>query len=206
MLCTPSKPNAVLHASGARTPTSSSNQLGPLTQLAAQQPQVLADIVSQPAVWIAYTPLAIILLLLLYLLRTTFWTSLFASAVSTSICVLYAAQQRLLLGRQEQLAVRRAKKAVAASGEASAQQQSVDAGQAEKQLPSTQIILTLLGAEITDSMSAEGQHSMLPFGALCMLAWQAAFRGKAMAVCHSWHHVLNVVRMKLISMHFLAAG
>ncbi|KAL0052681.1 hypothetical protein WJX82_005986 [Trebouxia sp. C0006] len=34
-------------------------------------------------------------------------------------------------------------------------QQNDDAGQTEKALPSTQIVLTLLGAEITDSMSAE---------------------------------------------------
>ena len=92
------------------------------------------------------------------MLRTTFWTSLFASAVSTAICVLYAAQQRLLLGRQELIAVRRTQKAVTASAESALQQQNKDAGQAEKALPSTQIVLTLLGAEITDSMSAEGGH------------------------------------------------
>lgn len=92
------------------------------------------------------------------MLRTTFWTSLFASAVSTAICVLYAAQQRLLLARQELIAVRRTQKAVTASAESALQQQNKDAGQAEKALPSTQIVLTLLGAEITESMSAEGGH------------------------------------------------
>ena len=138
----------------------SSSQLKPLSQLAAQQPHVLNDIISQPAIWIAYTPLTIILLILLYMLRTTFWSSLFASAVSTGICVLYAAQQRLLLGRQELVAVRRAQKAVTASVEsASQQQQSDDTPQAEQALPSTQIVLTLLGAEITDSMVAEGPNS-----------------------------------------------
>ncbi|KAL3159567.1 hypothetical protein ABBQ38_009981 [Trebouxia sp. C0009 RCD-2024] len=129
----------------------SSSQLKPLTQLAAQQPQVLNDIVSQPAVWIAYTPLTFILLLLLTLLRIPFWSSLLGSAVSTAICVLYAAQQRLLLGRQEQIAVLRTRKAVAGG---LADQQ--EAPQADRPLPTTQILLTLLGAEITDSVSAEG--------------------------------------------------
>lgn len=135
----------------------SSSELKPLTQLAAKQPRALTDIVSQPAVWIAYTPLALILLLLLCLLRTTFWTSLLASAASTSICVLYAAQQRLLLGRQEQVAVLRARKAVA--GGLASQQDALQAEQAQGALPATQIVLTLLGAEITDSLSAEGEHS-----------------------------------------------
>lgn len=144
--------------SGSHMKRSSKQQLQPLTQLAAQQPHVLSDIVSQPAVWIAYTPLGLILLVLLYMLKTTFWTSLFASVVGTSICVLYAAQQRLLLGRQEQVAVWRAKKAVtAASADSVGQQQTEDVGQAEKPLSSRQIVLTLLGAEITDSMSPEGQ-------------------------------------------------
>ena len=133
------------------------SQLKPLTQLAAQQPRVLSDIVSQPAVWIAYTPLTFILLLLLCLLGTPVWSSLLASAVCTSICVLYAAQQRLLLGRQEQIAVLRARKAVAGG---LADQQEALALQADKTadkpLPPTQILLTLLGAEVTDSVSAEG--------------------------------------------------
>ena len=135
----------------------SSSQLKPLTQLAAQQPKVLSDIVSQPAVWIAYTPLTVILLLLLCLLRTPIWSSLLASAVCTAICVLYAAQQRLLLGQQEQIAVLRTRKAVAGG---LADQQEALALQADKAadkpLPSNQIVLTLLGAEVTDSVSAEG--------------------------------------------------
>ncbi|KAL0037452.1 hypothetical protein WJX79_008680 [Trebouxia sp. C0005] len=151
-----SPPQEVTSPQGASPQAnSSSSQLRPLSQLAAQQPHVLNDVISQPAIWIAYTPLAVILLVLLYMLRTTFWSSLFASAVSTAICVLYAAQQRLLLGRQELIAVRRTQKAVTASAESALQQQNDDAGQAEKALPSTQIVLTLLGAEITDSMSAE---------------------------------------------------
>lgn len=137
----------------------STSQLKPLTQLAAQQPQVLSDIVSQPAIWIAYTPLTLILLLLLCLLRTPVWSSLLASAVCTSICVLYAAQQRLLLGRQEQIAVLRARKAVAGG---LADQQEALALQADraadKPLPPSQILLTLLGAEVTDSVSAEGRR------------------------------------------------
>lgn len=104
------------------------------------------------------------------MLRTTFWSSLFASAVSTAICVLYAAQQRLLLGRQELIAVRRTQKAVTASAESALQQQNDDAGQAEKALPSTQIVLTLLGAEITDSMSAEGRHVEGFFGHECLVS------------------------------------
>lgn len=162
----------------------SSSQLKPLTQLAAQQPQVLNDIVSQPAVWIAYTPLTFILLLLLTLLRIPFWSSLLGSAVSTAICVLYAAQQRLLLGRQEQIAVLRTRKAVAGG---LADQQ--EAPQADRPLPTTQILLTLLGAEITDSVSAEGGRiaalpgcaaaecifptaaAALVFG--CWLSWQS---------------------------------
>ena len=137
----------------------SNTQLKPLTQLAAQQPQALGDIVSQPAVWIAYTPLFLILLLLLCLLRTPVWSSLLGSAVCTSICVLYAAQQRLLLGRQEQIAVLRARKAVAGG---LADQQEALALQTDKaadsSLPPTQILLTLLGAEITDSVSADGRR------------------------------------------------
>ena len=137
----------------------STSQLKPLTQLAAQQPQVLSDIVSQPAIWIAYTPLTLILLLLLCLLRTPVWSSFLASAVCTSICVLYAAQQRLLLGRQEQIAVLRARKAVAGG---LADQQEALALQADraadKPLPPSQILLTLLGAEVTDSVSAEGRR------------------------------------------------
>ena len=132
----------------------SSSQLKPLTQLAAQQPKVLSDIVSQPAVWIAYTPLTLILLLLLCLLRTPVWSSLLASAVCTSICVLYAAQQRLLLGRQEQVAVLRARKAVA--GGLADQQEALADKTDDKPLAPTQILLTLLGAEVTDSVPAEG--------------------------------------------------
>ncbi|DBB09723.1 TPA: hypothetical protein ACH3X3_001361 [Trebouxia sp. C0006] len=150
-----SRPQEASSPQGITPQASSSSQLRPLSQLAAQQPHVLNDVISQPAIWIAYTPLTVILLVLLYMLRTTFWTSLFASAVSTAICVLYAAQQRLLLGRQELIAVRRTQKAVTASAESALQQQNDDAGQTEKALPSTQIVLTLLGAEITDSMSAE---------------------------------------------------
>ena len=135
----------------------STSQLKPLTQLAAQQPQVLNDIVSQPAVWIAYAPLAVILLLLLCLLRTGFLTSLLGSAVSTGICVLYAAQQRLLLGRQEQIAVMRTRKAVV--GRLASQQEALQADKTDSSLSSTQIVLTLLGAEITDSLSAEGAPS-----------------------------------------------
>ena len=137
----------------------STSQLQPLTQLAAQQPQVLSDIVSQPAIWIAYTPLTLILLLLLCLLRTPVWSSLLASAVCTSICVLYAAQQRLLLGRQEQIAVLRARKAVA--GGLADQQEALGLQAdraADKPLPPSQILLTLLGAEVTDSVSAEGRR------------------------------------------------
>lgn len=150
----------------------SSGQLKPLIQLAAQQPQVLNDIVSQPAVWIAYTPLTLILLLLLTLLRTPLWSSLLASAVSTAICVLYAAQQRLLLGRQEQIAVLRTRKAVA-GGFANQQ----EAPQADRPLPATQILLTLLAAEITDSVSAEGGRIAAVLGcaaAECILPTAAA--------------------------------
>ncbi|DBA82715.1 TPA: hypothetical protein ACH3X1_006948 [Trebouxia sp. C0004] len=151
-----SPPQEATSLQGATPQANSSSQLRPLSQLAAQQPHVLNDVISQPAIWIAYTPLAVILLVLLYMLGTTFWTSLFASAVSTAICVLYAAQQRLLLGRQQLIAVRRTQKAVTSSAESALHQQNHgDAGQAEKALPSTQIVLTLLGAEITDSMSAE---------------------------------------------------
>ena len=148
----------------------SSSQLQPLTQLAAQQPCTLGGLVSQPALWLAYSPLAVILLLLLCSLSTPFWSSLLASAASTSICVLYAAQQRLLLGRQEQLAVRRTKKAVvAAASAADAQQQG--AGRADRpNPPSKQIVLTLLGAEITDSMSPEGPQADVCFGCCSCLS------------------------------------
>lgn len=134
---------------------SSSSQLKPLTQLAGQQPQALSDIVTQPALWIAYTPLTLILLLLLCLLSHPLWTSLLTSALSTAICVVYAAQQRLLLGRQEQIAVLRARRAVVA-GTSTDQPKAMQAEKAEKPLPPTQILLTLLGAEVSDSVPAEG--------------------------------------------------
>ena len=145
--------------SSAGSQPESSSQLKPLTQLAAQQPQVLNDIVSQPAVWIAYSPLALILMLVLLLLRASFFTSVFGSAVSTSICVLYAAQQRLLLGRQEQIAVMRARKAVV--GGLASQQDAMQSDKADRAQPSTQILLTLLGAEITDSLTADGEAAQL---------------------------------------------
>jgi hypothetical protein len=182
---TPCRLALVIDAIGATPQTNSSSQLRPLSQLAAQQPHVLNDVISQPAIWIAYTPLAVILLVLLYMLRTTFWTSLFASAVSTAICVLYAAQQRLLLGRQELIAVRRTQKAVTASAESALQQQNDDAGQAEKALPSTQIVLTLLGAEITDSMSAEGGHvkSLCVMNSLCCTSFWASVISVLVHLC-----------------------
>ena len=90
--------------------------------------------------------------------ETAFWSSLFASAVGTSICVLYAAQQRLLLGRQQKIAVVRAHKAVTSAVDSSSSpRQSMEEEQGSKQLGDAQIMLTLLGAEITDSLSAEGQ-------------------------------------------------
>ena len=141
----------------------SSSQLKPLTLLAAQQPQTLNDIVSQPAVWIAYTPLALMLLLLLSLLRTSFLTSLTASAVSTGICVLYAAQQRLLLGRQEQIAVLRTRKAVAGNL-AGGQHEAASAEKNDGVVSSSQIVLTLLGAEVTDALPSEGTHGVNAWG------------------------------------------
>ena len=144
------------HSGHAGVQTNSSTQLKPLTQLAARQPHTLSDIIADPAIWLAYTPLTVLLLILLWALNTAFWRSLFASAVTTSICVLYAAQQRLLLGRQQSLAVRQAHKAVTAAGEGDSQRQRIGADQESSQLGDTQIMLTLLGAEITDSLSAEG--------------------------------------------------
>ena len=119
---------------------------------------MLSDIISDPAIWIAYTPLTLVLVILLLILKTAFWSSLFASAVGTSICVLYAAQQRLLLGRQQKIAVVRAHKAVTSAVDSSSSpRQSMEEEQGSKQLGDAQIMLTLLGAEITDSLSAEGQ-------------------------------------------------
>ena len=68
--------------------------------------------------------------------------------------MLYAAQQRVLLGRQEQIVVMRTCKAVL--GLAS-QQEALQADKTDSSLSTTQVVLTLLGAEITDLLSAEGE-------------------------------------------------
>lgn len=137
--------------------------LRPLDQLASQQPQSLADIVSDPAIWIGYSPLTVILLLVLRLMGIRLWNSTIGSLLITAICVLYAAQQRLLLGRQELLAVRRTKQAVAAAGE---QTQDGNGSADVKEMPASQIMLTLLGAEIADHFSA-GQMPCIAFMQNC---------------------------------------
>ena len=127
-----------------------------LDQLAHQQPQSLSEIVSDPAIWIGYSPLTIILILVLRVLGLRLWNSTFGSILITAICVLYAAQQRLLLGRQELMAVRRTKQAVTAAG-SQGQQKRVEVEVPEQ--PKTQIMLTLLGAEIADNFSSGGTCS-----------------------------------------------
>lgn len=119
-----------------------------LDQLAYQQPQSIGEIIADPAIWMGYTPLTIILILVLRILGLRLWNSAFGSILITAICVMYAAQQRLLLGRQELMAVRRTKQAVTAAG-VKRQQQHIEVD--VPQQPKTQIMLTLLGAEIADN-------------------------------------------------------
>lgn len=82
----------------------------------------------------------------------TLWRTTISSILVTAICVLYAAQQRLLLGRQELMAVRRTKQAVKAAAGAKGQQNAHVEAEAPEQ-PRTQIMLTLLGAEIADNFT-----------------------------------------------------
>lgn len=147
--------STAVNVNAAGQQPSSTQQLQSLDQLACQQPQSLADIVTDPAIWIGYTPLTIILVLVLRIMGLRLWNSICGSVLITAICVLYAAQQRLLLGRQELMAVRRTKQAVvAASSQGQEQQQQQQAVAEVPEQPKTQIMLTLLGAEIADNFSA----------------------------------------------------
>lgn len=101
--------------------------------------------------------------------------------------MLYAAQQRLLLGRQEQIAVMRTRKAVV--GGLASQQEALQADKADSPLPSTQIVLTLLGAEITDSLSTEGEpdcKTLLVHPAACLPCSQLGRQDAPVATRPGW--------------------